>query len=265
MASERSEARKISQLNTPKEWILDGRMFRIKSWEIEEKEIHTVVDSLVKHEFKINVIRGKDGVPKGITLLYLSDPEDVEIIRTNLLITETCTELRKISQLSNPENVSRTIKTTAPLWISKERILKVFSKYNSDPDSYDFKIDGVKVKGVKYPIVRFYPTTVDRDTTDKDTGKVSAKKTKVNVVYVEFSPKEKCKYDSFIALSMEHRVPFYNSLSQEKATLIFDKWTVDKVTTKKTEGAVKAAPEVRIEEVAESKVEVLDKVVELCH
>ena len=58
---------------------------------------------------------------------------------------------------------------------------------------------------------------------------------------------------------MEHRVPFYNSLSQEKATLIFDKWTVDKVTTKKeTEGAVKLPLRSGIEEVAESKVEVLD-------
>lgn len=224
MSSERSEIRKISQLNTPHDWVINGKMFRIKSWEIEEEEIRAVIDPLIKHgPYKINVIRGRDGITKGMTLLFVEHPLDVETIRTSLLITETGTELRKTSHFPNSNNVSRTIKTTAPIWITKERMYKIFSKYNTDPDTYDMIVDKKHLKNAKYPIIRFHPKVVDRH----------GKPTKVNVLYVEFSPKDSCKYDSFIALSMEHRVVIENALSKEVVVLIFDKWTVDKVASRK--------------------------------
>lgn len=146
-----SSARIQSQLDTPKTWILNDRMFRIKSWEIKEDEIKQLLDSIVKHDYKINLIRGKEGELKGITLLYLNHKEDVETIRTNLLVTSSGTELRKTSQIPNCSILSRTIKTTAPLWISYDRMYKIFSKYNTDNDTYDLPIDHKITKGVKYP------------------------------------------------------------------------------------------------------------------
>lgn len=213
-----AEARIRMQLDIPKEWIMNGKMFRIKSWEIEEAEIRALIDTLVKHDYRINMIRGKDGILKGITLLYLTNKEDVEKIRTTLLITSSGTELRKISQLKESHIVSRTIKTTAPIWVTKEKILSIFSKYNTDAEEYDISVDHKFSKNTKYPLVRFHPTLVDRE------GKTIS----VNVVYVEFSPKFDSRYDSFTALSMEHRVEVKNNISGETAVLIFDKWTVEK-------------------------------------
>ena len=210
-----------SQLDTPKEWILDGRMFRIKSWEIKKDEIATLISSLVEDQYKINQIHDKNGELKGITLLYLHSEKDVELIRKTLLITSSGTELRKTSHISPSTIETRTIKTTAPLWVTKGRIYSVFSKYNSDPNTYDISVDQKMMIGVKYPIIRFHPTHVDRD----------GKNTKVNIVYVEFSPRSGNSKDSFIALSMEHRCVFKNIISSEEAVLIFDKWMVEKITT----------------------------------
>lgn len=216
-----SESRIRSQENTPKSWILDGLMFRILSWEIEKEEIEELIDSLIgKGNYSINQIRSKNGELKsgGITLLYVKSPEDSEKIRTTLLITSSGTELRKIPHSFIKNIETKTIKTTAPLWITKEKILDVFSKYNTDQNVYDMKIEGKLIKGVKYPLVRFYPTIVDRNSI----------KTKVNIIYVEYSPKSECKNDSFIALSLEHRCKFYNKLSKEEAVLVFDKWVIEK-------------------------------------
>lgn len=197
------EARINSQKNTPKEWILNGKMFRIKTWEIDEPELKDLFDSLIKNDYSMNVIRDKNGILKGITLLYVNNPEDVETIRTTLLVTSTKSELRKTSQMHDTNIKSRTIKTTAPISITKEKFYSEFSKYNSDI-------------GSKYPLIRFHPTYVDR----------KGKRTKVNIVYIEFSPKSECVYDSFIALSMQHR------LTIEKDILIFDRWTDEKPIVK---------------------------------
>lgn len=213
-----AELRIQSQLDTPHEWILSGKMFRIKSWEIEKDEIDRLCSQIIKGEYKLNQIHGKDGTLKGITLLHVSDPEDVERVRTTLMITESGTELRKTSQLTNAAIETRTIKTTAPIWVTKKKLLSVFSKYNSDKTNRTIKVDGRDIEGIQYPIIRFYPTEVIRD----------GSKTKVNVAYVEFSPLEKYKYDSLVALSMEHRCSFFNNISGEEAILIFDRWTVEK-------------------------------------
>lgn len=213
-----ANARIQSQLNTPKEWIMNNRMFRIKSWEIGEAEIRSLFDSLIKHKYSLNLIRGKSGELKGITLLYLTDDYDVEKIRTSLLITSSGTELRKVSQISKSDIASRTIKTTAPIWVTHARVFSIFSKYNTDPQFYDISMDHKMNKSTQYPLIRFHPTIVDRD----------GKMTHVNVVYVEFSPKPSCQNDSFVALSMEHRTQIKNNISGEMATLIFDKWTVEK-------------------------------------
>lgn len=213
-----ANARIQSQLNTPKEWIMNNRMFRIKSWEIGEDEIRSLIDSLVKHKYSLNLIRGKSGELKGITLLYLTDDNDVEIIRTSVLITSSGTELRKVSQFPKSDIASRTIKTTAPIWVTHARVYSIFSKYNTDPQFYDISMDHKINKSTQYPLIRFHPTIVDRD----------GKMTHVNVVYVEFSPNPLCQNDSFVALSMEHRTVVKNNISGEMATLIFDKWTVEK-------------------------------------
>jgi hypothetical protein len=207
-----------SQLDTPKEWILDGRMFRIKSWEIKKEEIKSLMDTIIKGEYALNQIHDKNGELKGITLLYLRSPDDVELVRTTILLTESGTELRKTSQVPFSTIPTKTIKTTAPMWVTKQRLQAVFGKYNSDPKEYDLLIDQTLTKGVKYPIVRFYPTRVDRN----------GKKTQVKVAYIEFSPDPRYAKDSFIALSMEHRCLFKNPISGEEALLIFDKWTVEK-------------------------------------
>lgn len=208
-----------SQLDTPKSWILGERMFRIKSWEIEKEEIHTLIASIVKGPFHINQINNKEGELKGITLLYINNPEDVEIVRKTLLITSSGTELRKISHIKENIIDSKTIKTTAPIWVTANKVREVFSKYNSDFTKRTLTVDKKVVESVEFPVVRFYPTIVDRN----------GKSTKVNVVYIEFSPEEAHKHDSFIALSMEHRCKFTNNISKEEATLIFDKWTVEKI------------------------------------
>lgn len=214
-----SEIRILTQKQTPSSWILDGRMFRIVSWEIESEEIEELIDSLIgKDSYSINQIRSKEGDLKGITLLFINDPAKVEIIRTTLLVTSGGTELRKTTPLKNNIVDTHTIKTTAPLWITKERILSVFSKFNSDPHTYDLIVDEKELKNVKYPLVRFYRTVVDR----------KGVKTPVNVIYIEYSPHSKYKYDSFIALSIQHRCSFENYLSKEKAVLIFDKWYTEK-------------------------------------
>lgn len=207
-----------SQIDTPHKWILDGRMFRILSWEIEEEEIRELLHREIGDEYSLNLIRSKEGELKGITLVYLKDPEKVEKLRTTLLITATGTELRKTSHLPVTVIPTRTIKTTAPMWITRKKIYNVFSKYNSDPNKYDIIVDQTLAKGIQYPVIRFHQTTVDRD----------GKNTRVKVVYVEFSPNPEYKNDSFIALSMEHRCRFKNAISGEEATLIFDKWTIEK-------------------------------------
>jgi hypothetical protein len=206
-----------SQLDTPKEWILDGRMFRIKSWEIKKEEIDVLIKSIVKGPYKLNQIHDKNGELKGITLLFLSSEEDVELIRTTILITSSGTELRKTSHILTPTIETKTIKTTAPLWVTKAKLYNIFSKYNSDPNTYDISVDQKMMVGIKYPIIRFHPTHVDRN----------GRKTKVNVAYVEFSPVPEYSKDSFIALSMEHRCVFKNIISDEEAVLIFDKWMVE--------------------------------------
>lgn len=211
-----------SQLDTPHAWIL-GKMFRIKSWEIGKDEIENTVSKIIKGEYKINQIHNKEGELKGITLLYVQDPEDLERIRTSLLITDSGTELRKTSQLPLSLIKSRTIKTTAPLWVTKKKVLSVFSKYNTDKTKRCMKINKVEVQNATFPIVRFYPTIVNRE----------GVMTKVNVIYIEFSPLEECKYDSLIALSMEHRCKFINNISGEEAILIFDRWTVEKDPVRK--------------------------------
>lgn len=210
-----------SQLNTPSSWILDGRMFRIKSWEITKEEIDDLMKTLVKGSYSINQIHLREGDLKGISLLYLELPEDVEKIRTTLLKTSSGTELKKISQVKQNLIESRTIKTTAPIWITKDKILEVFSKYNSDPTERSIIIDKKLLENVTYPLVRFYPTEVNRN------GEII----QVNVIYIEFSPKYESRYDSFIALSMEHRCKFKND--DEEAILIFNKWTVEKIKDKK--------------------------------
>lgn len=212
-----------SQLDTPHTWLLggeSGKMFRIKSWEIGIDEIDRLCSQIIKGKYKLNQIHGKDGTLKGITLLYVFEPEDVEKIRTTLMITESGTELRKTSHMTNAIVETRTIKTTAPIWVTKKKVLSVFSKYNSDMTKRSLKIDGEYVTDVMYPLVRFDPTEVIRD----------GIKTKVNVIYIEFSPLEEYKYDSLVALSMEHRCKFLNNISGEEATLIFDRWTVEPKT-----------------------------------
>lgn len=223
-----STPRLQSQLDTPKEWVTDGKMFRIKSWEIEKEEIDTLVKTLIQGEYSINVIHSKEGELKGITLLYVKDPEDAEKIRTTLLVTSSGTELRKTHPLRGSIVKTRTIKTTAPNWITKKRLLNVFSKYNSDPKRYDIAVDGTVIKGIRYPVIRFHPTNVTRN------GVI----TPVKVVYIEFSPDPECIHDSFIAYSMEHRHVFKNPLSGEEATLIFDEWLVEKINVKDTEKLV---------------------------
>jgi leucyl aminopeptidase len=209
----------LSQEDTPSSWILGGKMFRIKSWEIKKEEIDRLCSTIIKGKYELNQIHSKDGDLKGITLLFISDRKDVEKIRKTILVTESGTELRKTSQLANSFISTRTIKTTAPVWVTSKKILKVFSKYNSDPTLRTLIVDKKEVNDVQYPIVRFFPTVVDRN----------GSKTKVNVIYIEFSPKESCKYDSFIALSMGFRCNLVNNISGEEATLIFDRWTVDKI------------------------------------
>lgn len=206
-----ANARIQSQLNTPKEWIMNDRMFRIKSWEIGEAEIRSLLDTLIKHKYSLNLIKSKNGLLKGITLLYLTNEDDVEKIRTSLLVTSSGTELRKVSQIPKCDIASRTIKTTAPIWVTHARVFSIFSKYNTDPEPH-------KGTQLPYPLVRFHPTIVDRD------GKL----THVNVVYVQYSDKPSSINDSFVALSMEHRSTVKNNISGEEATLIFDKWTVEK-------------------------------------
>lgn len=223
-----AEARIHSQLNTPKEWIMNNRMFRIKTWEIEETEIRALLDKLIVHKYYLNVIRNKEKQLQHISLLFLTDDSDVEKIRTTLLVTSSGTELRKTSQLKNNNISTRTLKSTVPIWLTHARVWSIFSKYNTDTKVYDnVVVDHKVLKNVQYPLIRFYPTTVDRK------GKVA----KVNVVYIEFSPNPACKNDSFIALSMEHRSEIKNNISGEIETLMFDEWTVEKPTpiTKKSE------------------------------
>lgn len=229
-----------SQLNTPKKWIVNNRMFRIKSWEIEEPEIRSLLDTLIVHKYYLNVIRNKERVLQKITLLLLTNDEDVEKIRTTLLITSSGTELRKTAPLRNNVIPTRQLKTTAPIWLTYSRLMSIFSKYNTDMEYYDLPINHTIVKNVRYPLIRFHPTTVDRH------GKL----TKVHVVYIEFSPKISCQYDSFVALSMEHRSEIKNNISGDVETLMFDKWTVEKPIKK-----ILSKPMVKLEELAETKKE----------
>lgn len=211
---------KETQDNTPDEWILDGRMFRIKTWELSHEEVESaILEHIPKDSFELSVIKDKTGESKGISLLYINDPEYVRKIKTHQLITRVgkISNLRKISHIKDKEIETNTIKTTAPVWVSKERIFEEFKQYNSDPNKHVIKVDGAK-KLREYPIIRMHQTKVMR----------GDELIKVNVIYVQFSSNEKYKYDSFIALSMKHRLEITNPITRERCTLLFDKWTTEK-------------------------------------
>lgn len=211
------------QKNTPSSWILGGKMFRLKTWELNHEEIESAIIKIIpKDSFILNVIQDKDENKKEISCLYVKDEENVEKIRTSELETTIgkISKLRKVPQFKHHFIKSKTIKTTAPLWVTKNMIYQSFYIFNTDKKIYKMNIDG-KVKLTKYPVVRMYPTKVIRDGSETD----------VNVIYVQFSNKKECENDSFIALSINHKL-----LVKDKnncCKLLFDEWTKEKKLSKR--------------------------------
>lgn len=206
------------QKDTPTEWILGGRMFRLKTWELSYNEIESAITKLIpKESFELNVIQDKDENKKEISCLLVKDKDSIEKIRTNELVTTIgkVSKLKKVSHIKNNLIESRTIKTTAPTWVTKEMIFSSFLPYSSDKKIYKVKVDK-NVKLVQYPIIRVHPKKVLREGEMID----------VNVIYVQFSPNSESKDDAFIAVSMKHRLPLSNK--NNSCVLLFDNWTKEK-------------------------------------
>jgi len=140
------------------------------------------------------------------------------------VLTSTIPKIRKYSR--NPGQCNFTIKTTAPLWVSRAMIEEIFNKYSNDKESHTLVIEGRIMEDQRYPLIRFKPTNVMRE--DPKTGiKV---KTTVNVIYIEYSPKPGCEDDALVAQSMQYRTYVTNPNDPlEVASLIFKPWTFDKV------------------------------------
>lgn len=212
-----SELGEKFQLDTPTDWIINGKMFRLKTWELQLPEIEECIKKYISGPFSLSQIKDKEGELKGITLLYVDTPTDAEKIRKILLITSGGTKLRKMPRkISLPSTT--TLKTTAPTWASKQIIREAFAKYNTDPGSYNLIVDQNISNNVSYPIVRFFQRKIERN----------GRTVPAVVVYIEFSPRKEFSDDSYVALSMVHRLEIKNPISGEKATLVFENWISDK-------------------------------------
>lgn len=212
-----SELGEKFQFETPNDWAINGKMFRLKTWELQLSEIKDCIKKYINGPFSLSQIKDKEGELKGITLLYVDTPNDAEVIRKVLLVTSGGTKLRKMPRKASLP-ITNTLKTTAPTWASKHVIRDAFAKYNTDPGSYNIVVDQQILNNVSYPIVRFFQRKIERN----------GRTVPAVVVYVEFSPKKEFVDDSYVALSMVHRLEIKNPISGEKATLIFENWISDK-------------------------------------
>jgi|JI10StandDraft_1071094.scaffolds.fasta_scaffold596742_2 hypothetical protein len=215
---------------TPKQWVTVGHhMIRLRTWELTYDQVcEAVKPFIVDGNFKLVVRTEKNGCPIGYSALLVEKESDMDRIRSNSLIYtpldvegEKPTVIAKIQKYSkSPGYDEYTIKTTAPLWASRQMIKDIFSKYSSDKDYYTLTIDGRVYENEQYPIIRFSRNTVMR----------YGIKTDVNVVYIEYSPKHGCEDDALVAQSMQYRtyVKNPNDLS-DIASLVFKFWKLEKI------------------------------------
>lgn len=215
---------------TPKQWVTVGHhMIRLRTWELTYDQVYeTVKPFIVDGGFKLVVRTEKNGSPIGYSALLVEKESDMDRIRSNSLIytpadleSEKPTVIAKIQKYSKSTGCDEyTIKTTAPLWASRQMIKDIFSKYSSDKEYYTLTIAGRAYENEQYPIVRFCRNTVMR----------YGVKTEVNVVYIEYSPKPGCEDDALVAQSMQYRTYITNpNDSSDIASLIFKFWKVEKV------------------------------------
>lgn len=251
---------------TPKSWVtLQHHMIRLRTWELTESQILEAVRPFIKDgAFKLVVRTEKDGDPIGYSCLLVEKESDMDRIRCNELVVgesvtatpsqdDTTTSgqttgadqgatsgtenrpstsviprtvIKKTQKYVLPEGHCRyTIKTTAPLWVTKQMIKDIFDQYSSDQELYTLNIDGKICENQRYPIVRTSPRWVTRH----------GEKILVNVVYVEYSPKPGHEDDALVAQSMQYRTFITNPANpEERISLIFNPWIVDKSEAKES-------------------------------
>mgnify|MGYP006879904672 CR=1 FL=1 len=240
---------------SPKSWVTVGHhMIRLRTWGLTYGQILDAVQSFISDGwFKLAVRTDADGVPSGYSALLLECESDMDRIRENRLValvpnplnSQAGSACRPVDPAGEPAGYSGrhvvapitkipkfvlppgydscTIKTTAPLWATKDMFKEIFSRYSSDLEKYSMTIDGKYYESEQYPIVRTYPLHVTRH----------GEKVLANVVYIEYSPKPGHEDDALVAQSMQHRTKVVDPNDPTQcANLIFNFWIIDKTEAK---------------------------------